>query len=659
MKKHTPFTFVLFASLCLLALPGVCKAAESLITLSATRDVILADGRQQTVIIANVRDSSGNPLNGATVEFQTSAGTLTENSAVTVNGVARTRLTSATTTGIANVVAFADGQALGASKTLQIYFTNDPQATVQGNEYITITGKYVAYSTTDHMIYASSINGGALLTYRNFSVRADTLELQANNNANVRAQGDVLLKRGKSVVHAVSLNYSMATGQGYAIALWKGRMQQVTIGGMNLQMAAPHGFIPPRLLALHPIQTRLVVVAHSITYMPGSKLQFRGASFYQDDAKILTLPFYEMGVNDHQLFSDHFLSIGTTGLGLTLPFYYDLSPRTSGEIILQHQQQLGRGYYSTDPGWSLDLLEGYNGGGDNAYQGKYGFTGLTRGNWGFQWTHSQSFGPNTQGALYLDFPNHNGVFGDVNLNSQMKRMSVGLDLSAGESFVAGSSSSVLADAYIESVPHSFKALPGMFYSLGTRVNYGVTNSADPLTQAADSSSGEVSLRFFTRPRALDRLTTFSQSYTFAHIWTTGPYSGFKGLIDYSLSHTFHKGGDVSLSYDYISTPLSALDSGGKHRISLSWRLPPVKRFGAELFGTSYLDAPSASFLADMVYRLDNRWRLLFSSTLHTDNISSFRDLEFTIGRRIGARELQLTYSTYSKRFSVDLTSTNW
>ena len=35
---------------------------------------------------------------------------------------------------------------------------------------------------------------------------------------------------------------------------------------------------------------------------------------------------------------------------------------------------------------------------------------------------------------------------------------------------------------------------------------------------------------------------------------------------------------------------------------------------------------------------------------------SFRDLQFTIGRRIGARELQLTYSTYNHRISFDMTA---
>ena len=80
---------------------------------------------------------------------------------------------------------------------------------------------------------------------------------------------------------------------------------------------------------------------------------------------------------------------------------------------------------------------------------------------------------------------------------------------------------------------------------------------------------------------------------------------------------------------------------------------------ASFFGSAFLDAPDASFLADVSYRIDNDWRVLSAVTLQRFSSQKFQDIQLTIGRRIGARELQLTYSTFNKRVSLDLTATRF
>ncbi len=660
MNKSTHgASIALFSLLFVLISTTAAIASQSLVTLRATRDIILADGKQQTIIIAEVRDSTGAPLNGAVVQFQTSSGTLSESRVSTINGVARTRLTSSTIPGIAYVNAVAYGGAEGASDALQIEFTSDPSATVAGNDFVVVTGKYVAYSVTDHTIVAAGAGGGAALTYKNFTVHADMLQLACTNGNVIKAEGDVVMKRGGSTVHALSLNYGMETGHGYAVASLNGTVQQVEITGTDLHLAHPRFVVPSAYLRLGNLQTKLVVVCKSLTYFPGQKLQFRSARFFQDKTQILALPYYEMGLSDHQLFSDHFISLGTAGLGLKVPFYYDLSPRTSGVVVLRHQQQLGRGYFSTDPGWSLDILQGYSGGTASPYQGSYGFTGLTHGDWGFHWSHTQSFGDATQAAFYLDFPQHSGMFGDANLSTQTKQLSMGFDFSAGQSFTAITGSSISSDMYAETLPHAFGPVKGLLYKIGTRINYGTTTSTDALSQAISQASGSLSLEVFARPRAVDKLTTFNESFSVGHVWTGGAYSGYSTLATLSLDHTFHHGGSVTLSYDYISTPVSMLDSGGHNRVSLIYHIFSGKRFSASMFGTSYLDATNASAQADVAYRLNSDWRVLASATLHSDSTLSYKDFELTLGRRVGARELQLTYSTFSRRVSLDLTSTNW
>ncbi|CCW36405.1 organic solvent tolerance protein OstA [Chthonomonas calidirosea] len=644
----------------LCGLAHLALAQRSMVTLSATRDVILADGKQQTLIIADVRDQNGNPLNGATVLFQTTAGTLTQTRVTAVGGIAQTRLISAPFPTVAQVTAIAEGAGVGASNALQIEFTNDPEATVEGNNYVLFTGKYVAYSATDRIIEAFSVNGGSELSYRNFDIKADRIQFHCDDNAVVRAADNITLRRGKHVIHAIRLYYSLGTGMGYAIAKWNGSLQQVEITGVDLQMQKPHGIVPPAYFTMPQMQVKLVVVARSIAYFPGDKLQFTRPRFFQDNLQILSLPYYEMSLNSDQLFSDHFISVGSRGFGLELPFYYDLTPRSSGIIYLRHDQQLGRGYFSTDPGWSIDLMQSYSGTGEMRYEGSYGFTDLTRGGWGFQWTHTQEFSDSTQGAFALDFPHHTGLIGSLDLSTHGKLGRLGIDFNGGQTWVSPTETSLEGDLYLETNPSSYGFAKGWRYVFGTRYSSNYFRSSGSLASLSNASSEEITWRTFpAMPMLLDRRTTLNVSFTLGHMWTTNHLTGFTSQISLGLDRTLPNGGDINFGYDFLSTPNPAYNEDGKHRVSITYQVGRSKHFALGLSGTAFLDSPSASFLADAVYRLDSRWRLLASATLQHGNFLNYQDFELTIGRRIGARELQLTYSTYTKRIYIDLTSTNW
>ncbi len=93
--------------------------SPSNITLFASPSSIIADGTSTSTITANVKDTSGNPANGASVTFTTSLGTITSPH-TTSGGVATATLTSATS-GTAVVKATANG----ISNTIQVDITAD------------------------------------------------------------------------------------------------------------------------------------------------------------------------------------------------------------------------------------------------------------------------------------------------------------------------------------------------------------------------------------------------------------------------------------------------------------------------------------------------------------------------------------------------------
>ena len=640
---------IMFACLTILRAQAVTT-----ISLHANKSTLLADGKQQVELFVTVQ---GNTVNNSEVTFTTTKGTLRERSVRFFGGSAHTTLTSAPIAGYADVIAFING---AASNTLRIEFTDDPEATFEGNNYILMTGKgYLAYSANDKIIEAEGKDGGAHLTFRNYELTADRIQLECNDVANIRASGNITLKHGKDVVNATKLHYSLQSEEGQAIGELDGKVQPITVTGAHLLVKADPAPAPSSRYIYPELSVKLIITARSITYFPGDRLQFRAPNFFQDQAKILTLPYYEIGLNSDELFSDHFVSVGTNGFGLEVPFYYNLSPRGSGTVYLRHGQQLGRSYFATDPGWAVDVIQGYTSQGDKHVEGAYGFTGLLRGDWGFRWTHNQEFSPSLQGSMYIDFPHHDSVYANTSLSKQTNTMRFGFNATEGQSFTSDGENTFHNDAYAETLPHRLFGSKDVQYVFGGNFTTSRLTSRLTTTPNVSDTSEQLSMRAFTRPLKVDNRTTLTNSFTFGHLWNGRANTGLLGLATLSLDHTFAGGGSANLTYDYLTRPQSSLDTGGKHRLSLNYNVASTKKFQMSIFGSTFLDSQDTSVLADAAYRLDNNWRLLTSATLQRFEGQSYSDLEFTLGRRIGAREFQLTYSTFNHRISFDLTATRF
>ena len=106
----------------------------------------------------------------------------------------------------------------------------------------------------------------------------------------------------------------------------------------------------------------------------------------------------------------------------------------------------------------------------------------------------------------------------------------------------------------------------------------------------------------------------------------------------SLDHTLSGGGGINLTYDFVTRPERVIDTGGKHRMSLTYNVTNNKDFSLSCPAPRNWTQQNASFLADAAYRLNKDWRVLTSATLQTYAGQTFSDLEFTLGRRIGVRE---------------------
>ena len=55
-------------------------------------------------------------------------------------------------------------------------------------------------------------------------------------------------------------------------------------------------------------------------------------------------------------------------------------------------------------------------------------------------------------------------------------------------------------------------------------------------------------------------------------------TGLMGLATLSLDHTLTGGGGINLTYDFVTRPEHVIDTGGKHRMSLTYNVTNNKHF---------------------------------------------------------------------------------
>lgn len=647
-------THLIRVLLCVAVLAGnssPSSAGTPTIQLTASRMVVLADGRDTTEIIAEVRDATGSYVpDGTVVNFTTTRGVFQGSStAQTRAGVARVRL-SCQQAGTATVTA----AVIGRAETLEITFTNDPSDTFQGNLFAAVQGGSVVYSADYRVIEALAKDAGSASTkrahaaYRNFEVLADRIQIDCNLNI-LRAAGNAVLRRGNHRLQCGKLFLQMINGEAYAIAEVGDRLRPVKITGPDLKMTVePNGIAPARFEMADLADSKLLITAQQVLLFPGQKLQFKRPHFYQDGQHLVSMPFYSLALMSNELFTDQFLTVGTQGIGLDVPLYYDLTPSSTGIFYIRHGERSGSSVYATRPGWSLDLLQGYNSlGGSGRYTGQFGFTGITRSDWGFRWTHSQEFATDARGSFYLDFPQHRSVYGSANLTKQMGPLYAGLNISGNRSFSGFPTTGYDTELYLETLSKRLGST-GYFYALGTTTMVQQVSSGPYRTWV---QSQDVHTRIYSNPFRLDRDTVLTNNFTIGNVWANRG-GGASVMASMTASRRL-RGASLQLAYDYTQGP-QLLAMEGHHRLSLSLITTGSGKWSTGVSGSTMLDSSSSSLMANVSYAVAPRWHLGLTSSLQRFMGGQYRDYELSIGRTLGARELVFSYSTFSHRIFFDL-----
>ena len=524
------------------------------ISLTANPSVIIADGKSTTTIAVTIRGGNGELVpDGTEVHLIASQGILDKDTVTTVSGVARAILTSSATEETATVTAtcILGGDAGVGNANLPVEFTTDRTLASSGGEsrWIRIDcPEYLVYSADGKIVEADGKHGSAHLRYHGVTIDADAFQLDLQS-LQLLARNAVL-KQNKHTLSVARLKYDLTTMTGKGVAAGDAVQgpHSVTISGLGFDTAA----VPTDPAAVDPAnsldnmggagtdeyafldlsQSRVVVTARAIAVDQGNELQFRRASIYSDGKKVLSVPFHMMPMTTDQLFGEQIVGYGSQGLFLNVPYYYSVSPTSTGTIYLRNSAIAGASIQSnlpsysgaagSRPGVSLDLQQTYSLGAGG--QGSLTMNSLTRSDWGAHWQHTQQIDSVTNSSFFIDSPTHRSLFGSSNVSHQFKDFSLNFNASAnhdpGQDGYSSTGTSL--NTYLQTTARELGS-SGINYVSTANVQAGQsTYTVTAGVKTIQSLNNEsLDMRFYTAPLHFGKNTSLSNSLTVGETWARG------------------------------------------------------------------------------------------------------------------------------------------
>jgi hypothetical protein len=658
------------------------------IRLEAASRVLRSDGRSDTVISAYVYDEKGNAApNGTRVIFNTTLGRLDTVVAVTDNGVARANLIAADQPGEAVITANIEGRQAVQTR-LSVRFTADAERTDEATNWIRVDGEYVGYvaDPSRRVIHASGKNGSARISYRSFAVSADTIQYRVTENR-LLAVGNVTIEMAgvKRQFNNLVFNFNMLRGT--AERLEDGKPVPYRLAGPNMEDLPYLAEDTPPTSDMWQLDdlsgANVAVVTRSLALERDKRVQFRRATFYIDGQKTVSMPFHEMGLDQETIFKEQIVGIGSQGLTIDVPVYYDVRPSAVGTLHVRHSASVNGSVYAVRPGLSLDAVQSYSG--KNQANGTFEAIGLTRPDWGLRFQHSQRVEKNTTARALIDFPSHENLYLNTQFRHTFKTFALNAsgafsrspnqtDFLTGETGKVGGN--VQGQLYADTYARPFLNQKTVTYALNAGVARQSTYGFMGVARGAYNTEN-VGARLNTTPYTIARATTLSQSVSIGQAWlqggnnnssgtatslisTTAQGLTFEGITQ--ISRNVEKRGSVGLTYQYRQAPippgLNATYSNPKHLFTftsfLSGTLTTRKLpWQFNLLASQAADRPQSTIGAGTRFSFGGPWSGQVRFNYSKLSNYSYNETEYALVRRISGRDFAVYYSTLSKRFQLD------
>jgi hypothetical protein len=675
-------------------LAGPANAGRASLQLAAAPSVLIADGKSQTTITATIHNADGSLApDGTTVQFSTSLGTLDHANISTVGGVARAVLTSSATPGNATVMVstFLGGDSGAAEQSIVVAFSNDHDlvSTNGDSRWLRVDcPQYLVYSADFRIVEAQGTKGSAVLRYGPVMITADSIQVDLVSLV-VRAR-NATIHRGHETLAAAELRYDLYGNEGWAVlpSSASSGPRSVSISGVLLAtMPLDSAYVdesiqdnPYKFVDLSP--SRVVISARAIAVDPTSTIQFRRATIYSDGKKIISMAYHSMPLQTDQLFGEQIAGFSTDGFFLNVPYYYHMSPNSTGTLYIRNSAVATAGIQSNlppsladgaRPGLALDLLHTYRT--PSGGTGSLVINGLTQSDWGANWTHSERLDAQTNAYFNVDSPTHRGIFATSTFNHQMKDYS--LSFSANRSEDPGTQgyaySSNVVSSYLSSTPHQFGGRRGITMSTSLNWQMGRVSSTVPgLPAVAHNLSSEgLSVHLNTPAMRPDKQTNITNGLTVGDsIDQSTHQTSLNVLATLGASRTLPKKGNLNLNYSFQYDPLlSQFSSQGaataltsayllkpssvQQNVTMMMSLRPSVKTTYSLSANYGIPYNNESLVSNLFYQADKNWALSTTALYGRSLFGHYQSLRLGLSRRIFNRMVTLSYDTDIHRFNFD------
>lgn len=651
------------------------------VNVAANPSILLADGRSTTSITATVTDLEGRPVaDGTVVQFTTTSGTLSSQAATTQGSVARVVLTSSPLAGKAIVTASFISPTLGGANTSCIVeYTADSDLAytdAQDQSWIRLSSHdYLAYSADSKILDAAAKKQGVRLAYRGLTIEADALQIDLDRNV-VRARKAVLRRAHKQPLQVDVILYYLDAHQGTAFltdAPGRHTVEEVNVDGAALTSTPFHhtGGTDSSDAYIFPdvSDSRVLVTASSASVRPQDQIQLQHATIYVDNKKIVSMPNHIMPLTTQEIFGQQVLGYGTDGVYLNIPYYASVAPGHTGAFYLRSNAaalQSGT-YFSGRKGFALDYDNNYSHPGSD---GDFKVVGLSAKDWGMRWTHSQKFGDNTRGYMYIDSPGHRSLFTSANMRHQIGNLFLNVAGTDSRALVSGPfTESRTFNASIETAQHVLFGTRAMGVNYSESISFitGTRNFRDILgnTLRDNYASSSLGLQLGTPVIALGTHTNITDSLTVEDTFDRKTHTSGLNLRG-NLGLTTHVGklSAINASYSYTHNPryaysaqptnalpgFSSLFAPNRHDFTLGFLTGSAdNRFSASINSTFGMPTKDRSINTELRYGLTPDVSLRIDHYYSTFAGFIYRDLDITLARRLGGRQVELSWSTLQHR----------
>ncbi|HEY3298716.1 MAG TPA: Ig-like domain-containing protein [Armatimonadota bacterium] len=639
------------------------------IQLSANPSAIVADGKSICTVSAQVRDKNGDVvLNDTEVRFSSSLGVI-EETGKTSAGVARVKLISSDIKGFAVITAtWVEGQAVAQTK---VEF-GDATVLLSGPQYISVKAdKYLGYSL-DYKVLDGI--GHVTIRYRSLELEASEAQVDLTRNRIV-AKGDssnpIKIRTADGFVTGNMFFCNMGD-RGVLLSADDSTVQEIDISKSKPVVTGKTVSYASKDFAFKDLSDSLgLIKAKAATVFLNEKIQFSGAILYVNGKRRFSMPLYVLSLNGYQVDGKPYIDYSTNGIVVNLPFYYSLSPSSTGAFLITHASNPSWGSYGQTPGWGLDMRQQYK---TDRSQGTLEFSRITSSDWGAHFQHSQQLDPLTQTYLYLDYPAHQNLFGNFNIDHTFNAFNLGMNLS-GSRFDGGSNS-MTGDLYARTKAKSIGKSIFKYTFSGTAAYTRtdiksevatpitvidpvtglptIVNSLSTMSNSVDGATQKLQGNLYTAPLNITKSLSLTGSLSLGYLWANGSTaSGTSVLNSYVMNWKISPRSNFQLGYRYADRPSVYTTTVGKQSMTASWRYD-TERLHGSVYAIRGLDYSTLNFFGDLSYRVTPSWRVGFRSTLNDFGSISYKDMELSLGRKIGSRELIALWSESQHRIMLEM-----